>query len=222
MGATPLPASDAAYCQQGGQVPEERLLDVDAASGGIANVLIYLRNARREHESLSQPGTPVVFDQKGCLFLKRLVGIRAGGTLDVRNSDGVPHNTNLGSVGFNSVIASGGSVPVEIRKATRQPIGVVCNIHPWMKSYLFAHANGYFAVTDAEGRFEIANLPAGESLEFQVWHELGAGRGGGIAVQEAPEGVEWDGRQGRFTLTLEPDEVRALGVLGVPISSFRS
>lgn len=29
----------------------------------------------------------------------------------------------------------------------------------------------YFAVTDANGSFSIANVPAGVELEYRVWHE---------------------------------------------------
>ena len=49
-----------------------------------------------------------------------------------------------------------------------------------MVAYMLPRENGYFAVTDAEGRFEIANLPAGEPLEFQVWHESGGAAGNGL------------------------------------------
>ena len=54
-----------------------------------------------------------------------------------------------------------------------------------MIGYLLPRKNGYFAMTDADGKFEIANVPAGEPLEFQVWHESGAGAG------------QWPGRRRR-------------------------
>ena len=63
-----------------------------------------------------------------------------------------------------------------------------------MSAYLLPRKNGYFAVTAADGSFEIPNVPAGEKLEFQVWHESAAGAGGGLVVT-TPEAK--DARSGR-------------------------
>jgi hypothetical protein len=100
------------------------------------------------------------------------------------------------------------------------PAKVVCSIHPWMVAYLLPRENGYFAVTDDEGRFEIANVPAGEEIELQVWHESGAAPAGGLvgATPDAPD-MKWSNR-GRATLTLQPDEAKEIKVI-VPASAFR-
>ena len=53
-----------------------------------------------------------------------------------------------------------------------------------------------------DGKFEIANVPAGEQLEFQVWHESGAAPGQGFVgtTADAPD-LKWSNR-GRVTVTL--------------------
>ena len=58
-----------------------------------------------------------------------------------------------------------------------------------MTAYMLPRKNGYFAVTDADGTFEIANVPAGEQLEFQVWHESGGAAGNGLVgtTPDAPD-----------------------------------
>jgi hypothetical protein len=89
-----------------------------------------------------------------------------------------------------------------------------------MTAYMLPRSNGYFAVSDADGKFEIANVPAGEPLEFQVWHESGAAPGNGLVgtTPDAPE-VKWSNR-GRIALTLKPDDVKELKVV-VPAKAFR-
>ena len=74
---------------------------------GIANVVIYLRNANRVHESAlpeAATGTPV-FDQKNCLFITHVQPLLTGQTLTLANGDGVSHNikTDAG-VGFNETL----------------------------------------------------------------------------------------------------------------------
>jgi hypothetical protein len=50
------------------------------------------------------------------------------------------------------------------------PVAVRCDIHPWMSAFLCVVEHPYWAVTDAEGKFGIPNLPAG-IYTFGVWHE---------------------------------------------------
>jgi hypothetical protein len=89
-----------------------------------------------------------------------------------------------------------------------------------MVAYILARKDGYFAVTDDQGNFEIANVPAGEQIELQVWHESGAGNSNGLVgnTPDAPE-LKWK-KNGRFTVTLEPDQVKEVKVV-VPPSAFR-
>ena len=66
--------------------------------------------------------------------------------------------------------------------------------------------NRYFAVTAADGSFEIANLPAGEELEIQVWHESAAGTQGALVVEtDAAKELKWT-KKGRIKIKLEENE----------------
>ena len=207
-------------CAPGGHAPPQEKLVVESGSGGIQNVAIYLRNASRVHESAGPRSEPVVFDQKVCVFLTHVLGVTVGETLDIKNSDPTGHNTNILGSGFNQLIPAGGAIPYKVQKDAAIPAHVVCSIHPWMEAYLLPREDGYYAVTDAEGRFEIANVPAGEELEFQVWHEIGAAAGQGLvgATPDVPE-MKWSNR-GRVTITLQPDESKEIKVI-VPPSAFR-
>jgi hypothetical protein len=215
-------SKDAATCAPGGQPPKSEYLLVDPSSKGIANVVLFARKASRVHESAEPREEPVVFDQKNCVFLTRVVGVTVGQPLDIRNSDNVSHNTSIaGQNVFNEMIPVGQSTVAVPKKEESAPVEVRCNVHPWMLAYLLPRKNGYFAVTKADGTFEIPNLPAGEKVEIQVWHERAAG-GKGALVLRSPEAeaLDWDDK-GRFEVTLEPDETRDLQ-LTVPAAAFSS
>ena len=65
----------------------------------------------------------------------------------------------------------------------------------------------YFAVTDAEGGFVIANVPAGVELEFRVWQQA-PGFIDKVSVNDSPE--TW--RKGRFSVTLTDGETHDMNV----------
>lgn len=211
---------DQATCAPGGQAPLQQYLLVDPDSKGIANVVVFARKASRVHEGSGPKTDSILFDQKVCLFLTHVQGMTTGQTLDIKNSDNVGHNTNIsGQNGFNQTIASGATTPFLVKKEEAAPVPVRCSIHPWMLAYLLPRSNTYFAVTAEDGSFEIPNLPAGEKLEIQVWHENAAGGNGALFVN-TPEGKElnWSNK-GRFIVTLEENEERDLPIV-VPAAAF--
>jgi hypothetical protein len=146
---------------------------------------------------------PQLFDQKACVFLSHMLAVQVSQPVLIKNSDGVGHNTNFnpqGNPGINPSLPAHSEFTYNFVKQLAQPSPVVCSIHPWMKAYILARDDPYFAVTDEQGNFEIANLPAGEELEIAVWHELAGGKGGFL-----PAKTEWT--KGRFNVTLEEDGV---------------
>jgi hypothetical protein len=206
-------------CTINGTAPPEETLVVSPGSKGIKNVVVFLRDAKRVHESANPKTDPIEFDQKHCVFLTHVVGATVGQSLDIKNSDPTGHNTNILGTGFNQLIPSGGAIPYKVQKEAQQPAKVTCSIHPWMTAWMLARKNGYFAITDADGKFEIANVPAGEPLEFQVWHESGAAPGQGLvgATAETPD-LKWSNR-GRVTVTLPENEIKEVKVV-VPAKAF--
>ncbi len=218
-----LISKDAAICAPGGSAPMGESLVVDASSGGIANIAIFLRGTSRVHESAQPNDEKVLFDQKQCIFLSHVISIRIGQTLEIKNSDPVGHNTKIDvrqGASFNQTIPSNQSLGFKPTDEENTPAPVSCSIHPWMSAYLLPRSNGYVAVTAADGSFEIANLPAGEELEFQVWHEHSAKSGGALVI-ETPEAsqLQWSNR-GRFKVKLEQDQSFEIH-LEVPEGAFK-
>jgi hypothetical protein len=206
-------------CTDHGKAPLQETLLVDPGTKGIKNVVVFLRDASRVNDSAKAKSDTVVFDQKECLFLTHVAALTVGQSLDIKNSDPTGHNTNIPGMSFNQLIATGGSVPIKIQKESTVPMPVNCSIHPWMRAYLLTRKDGYFAVTDEKGNFQIANVPAGEPLEFQVWHESGGAAGQGlVGTSPGAADVKWTNR-GRMEVKLNPDEQKEVKVV-VPAKAF--
>lgn len=213
---------DQATCSPGGNAPLQEILLVDSATKGIKNVAIYVRKASRVHESAAPSDETLEFDQKECVFLTHVFPMSIGQTMAIKNSDPVGHNTNIeGKNGFNQTIPAGQSIDFKPQKAEAVPVSVRCSIHPWMISYFLPLDHGYVAITNPDGSFEIPSLPAGESLEFQVWHESATGPGKAL-VLSTPEAKElkWSSK-GRFKLKLAENEEKELEIT-VPSAAFGS
>jgi len=152
-----------------GQRPTQELVLLDA-SGGLANAFVALRGT---FPQTPVPSTPVVIDQRGCLYTPRVVGARVGQVLQVRNSDQVLHNVHSGSRVTNTFNVgqpiAGMSWDYRLT-AEEVMLPLRCDVHSWMTAYVGVVSHPYFAVTSAGGGFEIDNVPAGD-YPLQVWHE---------------------------------------------------
>jgi len=140
--------------------------------GGLANAFVYLKSGL-EGKKFRVPSEPVTIDQKGCWFHPRVIGIQAGQTFSVVNSDPVTHNIHPRAQNnreWNQSQDPGS--PALARKFVRPEImiRVKCNVHPWMKAWVGVVDSPYFAVSDKAGVFEIRNVPPGD-YTLEVWHE---------------------------------------------------
>lgn len=152
-------------------VPNESV--VVSADGGLANVFVYLKKAPRSGIPAYEGGEFVV-DQQGCVFLPHAQVIRVGAPLVLKNSDPVAHNVRLNGLQtqFNETVGAGAKEGLvkQVDFAERLPAGMVCDFHNWMSGYVLPVDHPWATVTDADGRFEIPNLPDG-TWEFVLWHE---------------------------------------------------
>jgi plastocyanin len=141
-------------------------------NGTLANVFVYIKQGL-EGKTFEPPAEPVTIDQSGCWFKPRVIGIQTGQTLKVTNSDPVTHNIHpLAQVNraWNQS-QDPGAEPLKRRFKEREVmIKVKCNIHSWMRAWIGAVEHPYFAVTGADGTFEIRNVPPGD-YTIEVWQE---------------------------------------------------
>ena len=205
-GTPPAPSEitadkDVEVCGKHKLVNEELVVSNDK---GIANVVLFVRSKDvTVHPDLADgsKADPVVLDNKDCRFEPHVGFVQTGQTLTIKNSDAVGHNSNIATMKnspSNSLVPSNGSSDVTFSSDEAIPAAVTCNIHPWMKAYLVIRPNPYGVVSGADGSFEIENLPVGEELEFQLWHEKG-----GYLDEFTLGGKKASAKRGRIDFTVE-------------------
>ena len=158
--------------------------DLIVADGLVENVFVHVKKGLEKVEVPPAPAEPVVLDQRGCMYRPRVVGMRAGQKLAVRNSDGATHNVHSRperNDGFNRTQAPGGADVEWVAAEPEVMIPFGCDIHPWMKAWVGVVDHPFFAVTGPDGGFTIPGLPPGE-FEVEARHEKLGKKTGKIVV----------------------------------------
>ncbi len=140
--------------------------------GTLANVFVSIKQGL-EDKKFEPSADPVVIDQKGCWFGPRVLGLQVGQTLKVTNSDPVTHNIHpLAEINREWNQSQEPGAAALTRKFTQPEvmIRVKCNIHGWMHAWVGVVAHPYFAVTGADGTFQLRNVPPGH-YTIETWQE---------------------------------------------------
>ena len=213
------PTKDVETCSKHELVDESIVVDSD---GGLANVIVYLYTKRGKsvdvHPDYEESAKSTVeLDNKDCRFEPHVALLRTTQTLEIKNSDPVGHNTNcklLKNSAFNEIIAAGSSTTKDLSREEAIPAEVTCNIHPWMRGYLFVRDNPYMTVSSETGEFEIKNIPAGKH-EFGFWHEAPGN------LRKIEVGGDETSRRGLAELTIEAGETLDLGDITIPAKALK-
>ncbi len=175
----------------GEAIPDETMLI--HKKNGLQNVFIIIANIAAE----KLPPLALHLEIKSCRYQPRVLALGAGSELTIRNDDAILHNvkarwqpftggweqtSTLNIFGDAAETAFSFAFPQKDLMAQqklekpgllhlRSDLG-----HDWMNGYVLVMPHRYFAVTDAEGKFELPPLPAGR-YDLVLWHEtLGAKR----------------------------------------------
>jgi plastocyanin len=220
-GATPAPAAlsqpkAVAECSTHPLVDESLMVK----NGMLTGAVIFARTPKLQvNPDLKAPTEDIVLDNKNCRFEPHVVLLQAGQKLAVKNSDPFGHNTKIDSnetPAQNFSLPAGATVEHSFGKEEPQPVKVGCSIHPWMGGWIIVRGNPYGAVTGDDGAFQLAKLPAGREIEFQLWQE----KAGFLSAATINGGaIKVDGK-GRFKVKLEPDQDLALDI-SIPAESLK-
>ena len=151
----------------GNKLPDESLLV--SRDHGLQNVLITLDGISA---GKAWPHVvPRLLYQQGRL-IPRLQVARRGQEIEVLNQDRTLHTVSLSEVGqslFN--IALPQQYPVtRIPLSSAGIFNIRCVIHEWMAAWIAVLSHPYFAITAADGRYEISDVPPG-TYRLSAWHE---------------------------------------------------
>ncbi len=166
MGVDPL----CAQLTDGRQIVQETV--VTARDGSLANVFVRLEGT---FPDTPVPDEPVVIDQADCVFVPRVVGVRAGQLVQIMNSDPLLHNLNAQTTTTNDFNV-GQPVQGMVYEVRLEPeaegalLRIRCDLHRWMTEYIGVVTHPYFGVTDLSGAFALTDVPVG-SHTVQAWHE---------------------------------------------------
>jgi hypothetical protein len=175
---TPPPEKDIPLDPTCGQLHKEKFTTrfyVVGADKGLGDVFVYLKDAKAGGEAPAKGG---LLDQKGCEYTPYVSGIQTKQKLMVRNSDPVMHN-------IHPIPVVAGNKEVNKAQMMKSPdlefsfdnpeimLRFKCDVHPWMFAYVSVVDHPYFAVTDKDGNFKIANVPAGEYTVEAIHRKAG-------------------------------------------------
>lgn len=162
--------------------------DVIAKDGKLANVFVSIKSGLESWIVPPPDDAPVVLNQEGCMYRPRVLGMRVGQKLAIKNSDPTNHNVHARperNDGFNQTQAVG-SAPVQWQPEKPElMVPFACDIHPWMKAWVAVRDHPWFAVSGADGSFTLANVPPGE-YTLEAWHEKYGKKTGKLTL--APSG----------------------------------
>jgi hypothetical protein len=197
----PADNKDKDYCLKGGPDETTDPTWRVGPNGGVADVVVWLKAPAGHYfdvpEAQRKPASDIAtVDQPHCAFVphvqtmfpsyfdgKMQVATGQKFNFKIANSATIAHNTNLNSKNpaldtesFNQLIPAKEQkmltlMPAPASKTGEDLVTLKCNIHTWMKGYIWVFDHPYAAVTDKEGNFEIKNAPAGAEVSLMYWHD---------------------------------------------------
>ena len=153
-------------CAEAAPIQEETV--VVSREGGLRDVVVWLVDAPASDGSAEAPPT---LDQLGCKYVPHVIAVQVGQPLRVHSSDAEFHNVHWDN-GDNPGQNFGLSPTDRSRLvAFNRPefIRTRCDVHAWMEAFIAVVPNPFFGVTDRDGRFTIARVPAG-TYRAKAWH----------------------------------------------------
>ena len=213
--------ADKAVCLVDGKIPVDDKIVVNSENKGLRDVyvIMYLKKKKDPaiHPSYEEKKKEaVVLDNLHCRFVPHAIFVRTGQKLTLKNSDAVGHNCHITTFNneINPNIPANSSTEVTFDQEDTRLGDVKCDLHKWMDSVIFIRDNPYVAITDADGKFTIENLPEGE-WEFQFAHK----QAGWLKKLEIPN-VKVS-KKGVAKVTITAGETADMGEMKLPAKSLK-
>ena len=143
------------------------------ADKGVKNAYVHIKAGLDPAYTFDMPTGKVVLDQRGCVYTPRVVGLRVGQPIDVVNSDDTLHNVHALPMQNQEFNEGQQFRNMRLTKTFTVPEVMVrfkCDVHGWMAAWVGVTTHPFFAVTGADGTFELKGVPPG-TYTVEAWHE---------------------------------------------------
>ena len=152
---------------------------VAVQDGKLANVYVYVKSGPPAAMAFGESWMePVVLDAKGCNFVPHVAAVMVGQRVEFRNDDAVTHAVRVtphvaGNTAVDILEGPKSAGQVRTFRKPESMMAMRCGRHGWMSGYLNVSPTPFFAVTGADGKFELKGLPAGEYTLGFVQEKMG-------------------------------------------------
>ena len=163
-----VPTKDTEVCGGVHDIP----LIVVGGDKGVKDAVVYLKDVQKGKAWQKATAREPVLDNNKCRFEPRVQVVPLGSKIEILNSDPVLHNTH-GFLDKKTIFnvampLQGMKVKKPLRKAGL--LRIDCDSHGWMRGWIYVADNPYYALTAADGTFEISDIPPGD-YNMVVWQE---------------------------------------------------
>lgn len=159
-------------CASAAKTPQMQETFMVGEAGGFQNVFVYVKDGLG-NRTFPTPTEAVTIDQQGCRYHPHVLGMRVGQPLEMLNSDPTVHNIHAMATAnqqFNVGEPVKGMKMSHTFTVREIMVPLKCDVHPWMNAYVGVLDHPYFAVTGADGKFDLRTLPPG-TYTIEAWHE---------------------------------------------------
>lgn len=111
-----------------------------------------------------------IIDQINKTYVPHVKIIPIGSKISFPNKDDIHHHVYSFSDAQKFELPLYEGTPTNPITFNKEGVVVLgCNIHDWMRAYIFVTNTPYYGLSDSSGKSSIKNIPKGE-YTFRIWH----------------------------------------------------
>jgi plastocyanin len=138
---------------------------------GVKDAVVFIKGITKG-KAWKRPSKTPELDNKKCRFVPHVQVVPIGEKIAIVNSDPHLHNTHSfldGKTVFNVALPfQGARVERPLKKAGI--VRVECDVHGWMRGWIYVADNPYYSITSEKGSFDMSDVPPGD-YTLVVWQE---------------------------------------------------